>query len=219
VQELGDLFEQVHDAGNPHPWEGFDPRLSVPGDEVAVTGILSQVRTALEVSSRQAAELTFFIQTGREPSINELAGWAQQLEKIPAVPDNMVRDILPHLFEARDPDGETSGTLIRWLGERLASARENRKASEQVLLHDHPIAPADAAKLHERAKPLLARASFDLPLSRLKVLSVELRSSLDAFKVASAAPGRFQWARVTDSTDGQLQDCLASLAVQGGNRT
>lgn len=173
LEVLARLYEAVGYFDSSHPWSGFVPNSLKPGDEGAIAHILQGAIDEAERLDNLANEYIGTIGEKEQPPIQVLGVLADNVQKIPAVPEKIVDTLLPRFFSNSDPQGALSVGILLTLTDKMSKVRTSLNYASSVLEAGYTFVVEDARKLKKAVDSTL------LP----DVLNSSI-SDIDAWKTA-----------------------------------
>lgn len=209
IEGLAELWITVRQAGTPHPWAGFRPRVFIPGNDDAVARIVSQSAKHLMALVSSTQELSQLLGMD-EPTATELLTTRKQLQLVAAPPANLRAGLLSTLFDEADPRGVRSRQLIGELANGLDEARNLRRSAYKTLVSGVRLDPDAIVNLRQRAESTLLSEVLELPLEQFAARSEGLSSVLAGYRsVASSVAHR--WSDTSEAVGALLANKLEDV--------
>lgn len=173
LEVLGKLFNTIGKYDSSHPWWGFTPRHLAPGDDEAIGRIVINALCIAEALMASVNAYMEEVNVKKEPTLDFLRDIHTEILAIPAIPNNIIGELLPRIFS----DGEQKSRLNIDVIAKVCRKVENAKilaAKAESLLVPECILKNETAKL------LIESCSKDLELGALTTPLACLSDSIDA---------------------------------------
>jgi transcription elongation GreA/GreB family factor len=212
IEALADAWVEIGRAGRPHPWEGFEPKPFVPGDDDTAGRILKDAAQHFCQLIAQAQECADLLERSEPLSMADILETVRRLKAVPELPDQLLPELLSSFFCDRDPRGQHSEQAINRVTGALAQARELRSMAYLTLREGHQADPDILSSLARNAEAILLPSAIDLPREELERLGKDLRERISEFRIAVASVFPL-WSDITEVTANRLVQKLTDSAI------
>ena len=128
IEALADSWTEIGRVGRPHPWEGFEPKPFVPGDDEAAGRIVEEAAQHFQRLMLQVQECGDLLGQSELPRTTDILESVHRLKAVPEPPRQFMPDCqissMTAIREASTANKRSIGWQDGWL--RLGSCAAKR---------------------------------------------------------------------------------------------